>query len=213
MNQEVVESIENLVKDVLQGVHTAMPAEILEYSPETGLASVQPVGSFYCGRVEMDYPVVPEVPVCITACAPGIAACVPIKAGDACLLVCTEQSLSAFLSGTSEAQSNERFELTNGIVIPGLVKAPVDAQTEANEKEALVLANGENKVVVTKEKIEMFGDIRMEGNIQIEGNIEAMGDVWIEGETALNGKTSITGNLFVDGNIMATGKVEGEEGG
>ncbi len=207
MNQEVVESIENLVKDVLQGVHTAMPAEILEYSPETGLASVQPVGSFYCGRVEMDYPVVPEVPVCITACAPGIAACVPIKAGDACLLVCTEQSLSAFLSGTSEAQSNERFELTNGIVIPGLMKAPIDAQMEANEKEALVLANGENKIVVTEEKIEICGDV------QTEGNIEIMGDISIEGETVLNGKTSITGNLFVDGNIMATGKVEGAEGG
>lgn len=205
MNQEVVENLENMVKDILtNSVHTAMPCTILEFNPETGLASVQPVGSFYCGNVEMDYPVVPEVPVCITACAPSIAACVPIKEGSAGLLVCTEQSLSAFLSETSEAQSNERFELTNGIVVPGLMKVPVDAQLEANEKEALVLCNGEKKVTITEEKIEVAGDI------QIEGNIEITGDIQIEGEVNMDGKVSITGNLFVDGNIEATGSISGE---
>lgn len=204
VNQEVVENLENMVRDILtNSVHTAMPGVILEYSPETGLANVQPVGSFYCGKVEMDYPVVPEVPVCITACAPDIAACVPIKAGDACLLVCAEQSLSAFLSETSEAQSNERFELTNCIAIPGLMKIPVDAQQEANEKEALVLTNGENKIVITEEKIEVTGDVQMEGNIEVKG------DVSIEGSITLNGEVSAKGRLFVEGDIQATGNING----
>lgn len=203
MYQEVVDNLENMVKDVLTNVHTAMPGTILEYNAGTGLASVQPVGSFYCGKVEMDYPVVPEVPVCITASASGIAACVPVKQGDACLLVCAEQSLSAFLSGTSEAQSNERFELTNCMAIPGLMQSPIDAQLEANEKEALVLCNGENKIVIADGKTEITGDIRAEGNVEIKG------DVSIEGEVTLDGKVAVIGDFFVKGNIEAAGSIKG----
>lgn len=116
MTQEVVEQIENTVRDVMNNsLHTAMPGKILQYHDDSGLVDVQPVGSFYCGNVEMEYPVVPGVPLCMMSNLSGIAACIPIKAGDIVLLVFAEQSLSALLTGTSEAQSNERFELTNGI--------------------------------------------------------------------------------------------------
>ena len=221
MIQEVVEQMENMVKDVLNNsVHTAMPGKILSYDDGSGLADVQPVGSFYCGKVEMDYPVIPSIPICIMATSDGIASCIPIKAGDSCLLVCAEQSLSAFLTETSEAQSNERFELTNCIAIPGLMRAPVEAQQEANEKEALVMVNGETKIIVTEEETSvMIGGetkivvtqeaIEITSDSKIEGNIEITGDVSIEGETTFSGKVSIDGDLFVDGNIKATGSIEG----
>lgn len=204
MIQDVVEQMENMVKDVLNNsVHTAMPGKILNYDEGSGLADVQPVGSFYCGKVEMDYPVIPAVPICIMAIPEGIASCIPIRPGDSCLLVCSEQSLSAFLSETSEAQSNERFELTNCIAIPGLMRSPVEAQQEANEKEALVMVNGDTKIIVTQEKIEITGDSK------IEGNIEITGDVSINGEVNFSGKVSIAGELSVDGNITATGNIDG----
>lgn len=204
MIQEVVEEMENMVKDVLNNsVHTAMPGKILSYNEESGMVDVQPIGSFYCGKVEMDYPVIPSIPLCITANNLGIASCIPIKSGDTCLLVCAEQSLSALLTETSEAQLNERFELTNCIAIPGLMKAPIEAQQEANEREALVMTNGDMKILITKEKIEIAGDSKIEGNIDIAG------DVTITGETSLEGKVSIKGNLYVDGKIDATGNING----
>ena len=204
MIQEVVEEMEKMVKDVLNNsVHTAMPGKILTFDDATGMANVQPIGSFFCGKVEMDYPVIPSVPVCITANSSGIASCIPIKPGDTCLLVCAEQSLSALLSETTDAQSNERFDLTNRIAVPGLQRAPVDAQKEANEKEAVVITNGDKKIVITEEGIEITGDTKIEGNIEING------DVSIKGITKFDGKVSIKGNLDVDGNITATGNITG----
>lgn len=204
MIQEVVEAMEGMVREVMNNsLHTAMPGKILAYDAATGMANVQPIGSFYCGKVEMDYPVIPSVPVCISANSSGIAACLPIKAGDIVLLVCAEQSLSAFLTETSEAQSNERFELTNCIAIPSLVRVPVEAQKEANEKEAIVLTNGKTKVVIEEEKIEITGDVSVEGEVEITGNIT------ITGETVFSGKTTVKGNLSVEGNITANGDISG----
>ena len=209
MIQEVVEDIEKTVKDVLNNsVHTAMPGKILAFHEESSMVDVQPIGSFYCGKVEMDYPVIPSIPICITANMPGIASCIPIKAGDLCLLVCAEQSLSAFITGTTEAQSNERFELTNCIAIPGLIRAPVDAQKIANEKEAAVITNAETQISVTNEGVEITAaESTLEGNIKITGNLI------VEGETSFTGKVSIKGDLFVDGNIKATGNIDGSNTG
>lgn len=209
MIQEVVEEIEKTVKDVLNNsVHTAMPGKILAFHEESSMVDVQPIGSFYCGKVEMDYPVIPSIPICITANMLGIASCIPIKAGDLCLLVCAEQSLSAFITGTTEAQSNERFELTNCIAIPGLIRAPVDAQKIANEKEAAVITNAETQIIVTKEGVEITAaESTLEGNIKITGNLT------VEGETSFTGKVSIKGDLFVDGNIKATGNIDGSNTG
>ena len=230
MIQEVVEQMENMVRDVLNNsVHTALPGRILAYDEETGFVDVQPIGSFYCGRVEMDYPVIPAVPLCIMANELGIAVCMPVKVGDACLLVCAEQSLSAFVSETTEAQSNERYQLTNCIAIPGLMRVPVEAQQEANEKDAIVLVNGEKKVIIGLEKIEVTGDTGIEGNIEItgditvEGNIDTTGSLTVGGAAEVSGGlkvtgrseflggVSITGGLDVDGDITSTGKIEGAE--
>ncbi len=238
MNNEVVEQIERLIKDVMNNsLHTSMPGKIVSLDEESGLMSVQPTGSFYCGKIEMDYPIVPGIPMCITANSTGIAACSPIKAGDDVLLVCAEQSLSAFITETSEAQSNEKFELTNCIAIPGIQRSMPDAQREANEKDAIVVTNGEDvKVLITKDKIEVVtgADIKiliskesvnvtngnidfsvskegisLRGDTKLEGNFEIKGDVSIEGKTAFKGKVIIKGDLEVDGNIAATGNING----
>lgn len=198
MTQEVVDAVEGVVQDVLNnGLHTAMPGKILAVYPDSGLVDVQPVGSFYAGNIEMEYPVVPGVPVCMMANELGIAVCIPLKEGDGVLLVCAEQSLSAFLTGTTEAQANERFELQNCIALPGLMAAPVDAQNEANEKDAVVIANGENKIVLSGEGMEVSGKVKLQDGLEVSG------------ETTLSGAVSIKGNLTVQGNIHATGDISG----
>ena len=198
MTQEVVEQIENTVRDVMNNsLHTAMPGKILQYHDDSGLVDVQPVGSFYCGNVEMEYPVVPGVPLCMMSNLSGIAACIPIKAGDIVLLVFAEQSLSALLTGTSEAQSNERFELTNGIAIPFVLPVASEIQNEANEKNAVIVSNGASKISVTEECIEVSGKCKLSDGLEVSGDIK------------MSGRISISGNLSVDGSITATGNITG----
>ncbi len=215
MNNEVVEQIERLVKDVINNsVHTAMPGKIVSLDESNGLMSVQPTGSFYCGKVEMDYPVVPGVPICTTANNSGIAICSPIKEGDDVLLVCAEQSLSAFISETSEAQSDEKFELTNCVAISGIQRAMPDALKEANEKDAIVFMNGDNvKVLITKDEIDITNG---EGiKILVSNNFVQVtnGDMDLiitNEDISIKGKVSITGELEVDGNITSTGRITGD---
>ncbi len=220
MITEVVEQIEQIVKDVMNNsLHTAMPGKIVALNEASGLMDVQPIGSFYCGKVEMDYPVVPGIPMCIAANSKGIAACGPIKVGDDVLLVCSEQSLSSFLTGTSEAQSNEKFELTNCVAIPGIQHSMPNAQKEANEEDGYVITNGDDvKILITKEKIEIKNGedtkilITKESVDISKGKVDFLlsdKDISLKGDVSIEGKVAIKGNLEVDGNIKATGTISG----
>ena len=46
MIQEVVQEIENTVRDGLKGIHTAMPGEITSFDPGSGRATVKPNGQY-----------------------------------------------------------------------------------------------------------------------------------------------------------------------
>lgn len=201
MMQEVVEQIENTIKDVMaSNLHTAFPAEITELDLEEGLVNVQPIGSYYNNGEELDYPEIPSIPLVINASNDREFACVqPIKEGDKVLVVCSEQSLSEFLTETSEDQMDERYELQNGIAIPGIQRESIEAQLEANEDDAWILQYGEVKIKVTSEKIEITGDIEIEGDIKIVGNVE------MEGDYTLTGSEDITGDLTVSGSADISG--------
>ena len=75
--------------------------------------------------------------------------------------------------------------------------APVDAQNEANEKDAVVIANRENKIVLSGEGMEVSGKVKLQDGLEVSG------------ETTLSGAVSIKGNLTVQGNIRATGDISG----
>lgn len=197
MNNEVVEQVEMLVKDVINNsIHTAMPGKVVSVNDVSGLMSVQPIGSFYCGKKEMDYPVVSGVPICVTANSKGASICSPIKAGDSVLLICAEQSLSAFISDTTDGQSNEKFELTNCIAIPGIQRSMPDSQKEANNKDAVVVANGNIKILIMKDGIEVTDGGGMEIHIS-------------NGKVSIEGKVVIKGDLKVEGSIDAVGNIKG----
>ena len=200
MLQRVVENTERMVKDIMSGMHTAMPAEIVAIDEETMLLDLQPVASYYVGNIEMEYPMSPGIPLCITANNDDIAACCPIAVGDVVLYICTEQSISAWLTETSEAQLNEKFELQNGVAIPFPQKAPVEAQREANEKKAYIIKAGETKVTIEKEKVTIE---TMQAEIMAdEVKIDAPA-------THITGETRIDGKLSVGGQVSAGGQISG----
>lgn len=178
MIQEVVEQVEHTVRDLIgSNIHTAMPGQILSYDAELGQCEVQPVGSYYCSGFEMEYPVISGVPVVMPCSAEGVGFCFPIREGDSCLLVFSEQSMSAWMTETSEAQSDERFELQNCIAIPGLARVSAPAQMVANEENCAVVAAGETMLKVSPEGVEISGDTRIKGDVRITGQLWCTGNV------------------------------------
>ena len=202
MMNEVTQAVEDTTRDIINSnVHTSMPGEVLEVDEEKGLITVKPIGSFYCDGQEMAYPIISGVPVCVTYASENIAVCVPIKVGDTCLLIFAEQSISAWITETTEAQTDERFELTNCIAVPGLRKVFPDALKEANEKECAVLQCGETtRMYITQEGVEVV----TEGKVKVDAaEIEA------HAETVLvdAASTHITGDTVIDGSLTVGGAV------
>ena len=200
MIQEVVEQIENTVRDVMNSnLHTNMPAEIVGMDLGKGLVDLKPVGSYYMNGLEMEYPVISSVPLVLNAS--GEASFVsPIHVGDTVLMACAEQSLSTWLTGTSKHQMDERYELQNAMAIPGLQKEAVQAQEEANAEEAYILTNGSTKCKIKADgvQIECSGvTINVtDGAVSISGAEK----VSIGSNAAINGNLSINGDLSVSGN-------------
>ena len=69
MIQEVVQEIENTVRDGLKGIHTAMPGEITSFDPGSGRATVKPNGQYTSSSGKrMAYPQISDVPVAFPVC-------------------------------------------------------------------------------------------------------------------------------------------------
>ena len=184
MIQELVEQIENTIKDVMNsGLHTSMPAKIVSIDEKKGLVDLQPLGSYYVNGVELEYPIVPAVPLVLNAGKE--CACVsPIKKGDTVMMTCAEQSVSSWLTDTSNDQMDERFELQNAMAVPGLQKGAVEAQREANKDDAIVVKNSNAKVKIWKDKIEVTSGCKIvieEDSVTIRGNLHVNGDITCTG--------------------------------
>ncbi len=211
MMQEVVEQIENTVRDVMNSnLHTNMPAEVVALNLEEGTVDLKPVGSYYVNGMEMEYPVIPSVPLVLNASGAGQMSFVsPIKEGDTVMMACAEQSLSTWRTGTSKEQMDERFELQNAMAIPGLQKEAVEAQIEANEEEAYILTNGETKCLVGADRIKIQCSgavISIEGGeISVEGSLNVSGDLGISGNLSMNGNLDVGGNITCGGDFPCKG--------
>lgn len=200
MIQEVVEQIESTARDVMtSNLHTSMPAVIKAIDEEKGLVDLKPSGSYYINGLEMEYPLIPSVPLVLDI-GENVAAVSPIKVGDNVMMVCAEQSISKWLTETDKDQMDERFELQNAMAVPGLQKKASELQKEANADEAYIVVNGEHqKVKIYKDKIEITSaDVKIlvqNGEITITGT----------NNISMSGNVSIEGNLDVGGNITCGG--------
>lgn len=172
MMQNVVQNIEQVSKDVVNTVHTAMPATITAYDSSKGLCSVQPQGTFYQGSTAIDYPVISGVPLVVSS-SKTVGIYFPINVGDDVLLVISEQSLTAWLTGVKASNSNEKFELTNAIAIAGLQKVALAGQNEANSKNAVIAQAGGVKLTVSSGGVEIQGSLKVSGGITAGGNVVA----------------------------------------
>lgn len=166
MLQEFVEQVEKVARSVVEEIHTAIPGKITDFNSSTGLASVKPCGTFTTGSgKKIAYPSITGVPVIIPQSkTSNIQIAFPVKAGDDCLIVISEQELDAWLGG-GQSDNDMKFDLTSAIAIPGLLNKGTPALKEACSDECIVMKNGSTKLKIGKSGVEITGNLKVSGTI------------------------------------------------
>lgn len=190
MIQEVVQEIENTVRDGLKGIHTAMPGEITSFDPGSGRATVKPNGQYTSSSGKrMAYPQISDVPVVFPVCqSAGAGIAFPVKAGDSCIIIVSEVELDEWRSG-GESEGSLRFDLTNAMAVPGLLVGGSEMIRKACAQDAVVIAGKTAEVLISEDEI-----------------TATVGDTELK---LTEEETAIRGNLKVDGDISYTGALHG----
>jgi len=179
MLQEFVQQITNTIHKELKGVHTAMPGKIISFDPAKMLATVQPALKYKKPNGKtIDYPQITGVPVVFPQGANQQATIAfPVKSGDGCLIVISEQSLDYWMFG-QETDTDLRFDMTNAMCIPGLFMKQNPAVQAAYDDNAVVIDNKGTRVTVKPGIVKIDStDVVINGNVTVNGTVTATGDV------------------------------------
>lgn len=182
--------MEETARKVMDEIHTAIPGEIVSFSPGSGKAVVQPNGKITMpGGQRMSYPAISDVPVVFPVCqSANTGMAFPVKSGDSCLIVVSETELDEWRSG-AESEGSLRFDLSSAIVIPGLLVGGGDLIQKACSNDAVVICAGTSEFMLSEEKM-----------------VCRVGDTEI---TATEAEIAVRGSLKVDGDISYTGALHG----
>lgn len=226
MMQEFVQALKNSTQEALDDVHTAIPGEIISFDPASCTAKVQLIGKFKKpdGK-KLDYPPVANVPICfMQASNQESCICFPIKPGDGCLALFSEQSLEAWRTG-GETLFDLKHDLTNAIAIMGTCRKPNPLMQEASDQDALLIRQKDAKVKLSNEEVFIKrGDSQSitmaEASIALKqggttftldgsggrlvGNLEVMGNILSSGNMTANGDVSAAGNMAYGGTITGS---------
>ncbi len=188
MEQEFVKQCKNLVMDLIKGLHTALPGEILSFDPQSGLASVRPLAKAGEGNNRIDYPSIYGVPVLFPqGWGQKVSLAFPLQAGDGCLLIMAEQALDYWLYG-QETGLDLRFDLSNALAIPGLFSLPSALVAEACAEQALILEANNKRIKISSQGVEITGDLTVNGQIRSSGDVVAKYDLPDERVSLLGGE-------------------------
>lgn len=192
MLQEFTQQIEESSRAIVNGIHTAIPGTIVFFDPEKCAASVQPNGKYVTNDgVSLSYPRITEVPVVFPFCqSTEIGMAFPVKKGDSCLIIVSEVELDEWLTG-AESEGSLKFDLTNSICIPGLMKTGCKIAEEACGGNAVVVGGDNSKAIVSGERITLLSG---GSEITVTGS-----------GTAIKGDLTVTGNIITNSDVKAGG--------
>ena len=154
MMQEFVDQINKSARSATEDMHTALPGEIKSYDPGKGVATVLPKAKFTKpDGSTMDFPEISGVPVMFPQ-SKNVTIAWPIKKGDGCLLVFSEQALDYWMYG-KETDTKLKFDLTNAIAIPNLTSGGNSTMKLACDEDAVAIAAGDTKAKITPKTAEL----------------------------------------------------------
>lgn len=233
----ISKTIAKAIFSKLKELHTALPAEIVDYDADSQLASVQPTikriftstddsGTFL---KPSDLPVLINVPVMFQR-GGGYSLTFPVKKGDECLLIFCERAISDwYLNGGVSTPTTKRFHsLNDAVAIVGLSSQPniipdcsaddVQLKKDDGTVHITIKENDDidfvtpQKVNVTADSLNLTGDLNVDGDCDITGvatapTVQAASSLTVAG-TEMNGHTHGSGGL-----VRPNGPVTGNTGG
>lgn len=210
MLQDLVDAVDKLITTKINELHTAIPAKIEEFDPVRCTATVKPFGKMVLTNGKtLDYPKINDVPVFFPHASNMSALIVfPVKAGDVCLLIFSEQTLDNWKSNGTK-NSELKYSLSNAVAIPGLFAHAPDAVAESVNSEAIVVKHDKTKIKICKDKIEIEAGSKVKISAQnLEANYAENAafncpTIEVTGDVMLTGNAVITGNLNVLGTITS----------
>jgi hypothetical protein len=148
MFTEFANQVNQSIIELLNVVHTALPGKVLSFDKAKCEAVVQPYGKFKKPDGSMmDYPKINEVPVLFPQGSGQEAIIVwPVKPGDECLVIISEQELGIWRKGGEEPNTDLRYDLSSAVAIPGLFARPSAVVGEAYDNDALIVHNGGEQI-------------------------------------------------------------------
>lgn len=175
MYNDFVTQLKTLVKEQINNIHTALPGEILSVDTERGLAQIKPKAKMrFTGGKTLDYPIISDVPLVFPFSASSDAAIAfPVKAGDQCLIIFSEQSIEYWL-GTGDINSELKHGLSGAIAIPGLMRTVSDDFAEAVNNDCIIIRHKQSSITLSNATITIRGDVTVEGNIFINGEMKTL---------------------------------------
>mgnify|MGYP006876240596 FL=1 len=175
MIQELAQEIENIANAQVSGIHTALPGQIISFDAGTGLASVKPAGEFATENGNIDYPIITDAPIVAPYCqAAACGLAFPILPGDSCIIIISEVELNSWRSG-AKSEGSLRFDLTNAMVIPGLLTCGVQPFARATASNSAIICAGETEIEVRASGVTIKGNVVIDGSIMASGDVKAAG--------------------------------------
>lgn len=179
MNSELVQAIKDMARAEAQSLHTAIPGTIISYDPAKGQATVKPHMKYTTkGKNVIDYPNISGVPVLFQQhMGQQATVAFPVKEGDGCLLVVSEQSLDYWMYG-QETGTDLRFDLTNAVAIPGLFSPANTVVADACKQDAIIVDVSGTRITVKAGKVQIdAAEVIINGNTTVNGNFTTRGGI------------------------------------
>ena len=101
----------------------------------------------------------------------------PVKPGDGCLLVISEQSLDYWMYG-QDTSTNLKFDLTNAVAIPGLFTQANTVVAEACSQDAIIADVSGTRITIKDGKVQIdAAEVIINGNTTVNGNFTTKGGI------------------------------------
>lgn len=197
MRQELTQAIEDTARAVVNEVHTMLPGEIVSFDADKCMATVKPIGKYVTSNNKsFDYPSISEVPLVFPYCQQTkVGMAFPVNTGDSCLIIISEVELDEWRSG-AESEGSLRYDLTNAVAIPGLMKSGGDLIAKAVNKNAAIIGAPGAELSVGKNTVE----------ITVGDSTFSISEVGI----AIGGDLTVTGNISYTGSLISPENAQNE---
>lgn len=188
-------------RSLAQSICVGSLCRVEKFDPDKMTVDVQPLSKSLDGGAYRTPPQILGVPVSMIRGA-GFAIRPWYAAGDLGVVLYVDHDIDRILEAGSECEPNtERNHAFEDAVFIGAF-IPAGKPVNVGPKEALVMAHEDSGsyIAMTKNGIEIKGNVSVVGDITMKGNAIHTGNI------TRTGNVSQAGNTTVDGDVVASGK-------